>query len=66
MTGYAKPVLTPALNPKAAFIATGIVAAPLARSRTFRSGNIPRTRCWTAVKINTSTDMRDNWAVGFF
>src|SRR4029453_12500423 len=35
------------------------------RSATFGLENPLATRFWTAVKTGTSTDMRDNWCVGF-
>ena len=54
-----------AIDPRAAFIVTDILADPLARARTFGSDSILATRFWTAVKTGTSKDMRDNWAVGF-
>lgn len=60
-----KPVFKPALDPRAAFIATDIIADPLARARTFGTDSILATRFWTAVKTGTSKDMRDNWAMGF-
>ena len=55
----------PALDPRAAFIVSDILADPLARARTFGTDSILATRFWTAVKTGTSKDMRDNWAVGF-
>ena len=55
----------PALDPAAAFIVTDILADPNARARTFGTDSILSTRFWTAVKIGTSKDMRDNWAVGY-
>ncbi|MFS2032756.1 penicillin-binding protein 1C [Polaromonas sp. CT11-55] len=60
-----KPVFKPALDPRAAFIATDIMADPLARARTFGTDSVLATRFWTAVKTGTSKDMRDNWAMGF-
>jgi penicillin-binding protein 1C len=60
-----KPVFKPALDARAAFIATDIMADPLARARTFGTDSILATRFWTAVKTGTSKDMRDNWAMGF-
>ena len=55
----------PAIDPRAAFIVTDILADPLARARTFGTDSVLATRFWTAVKTGTSKDMRDNWAVGF-
>ena len=55
----------PALDPRAAFIVTDILADPLARARTFGTDSILATRFWTAVKTGTSKDMRDNWALGY-
>ncbi|MES2945449.1 MAG: penicillin-binding protein 1C, partial [Pseudomonadota bacterium] len=54
-----------ALDPRAAFIVTDIMADPLARVRTFGTDSVLATRFWTAVKTGTSKDMRDNWALGF-
>ncbi len=56
---------TPAIDPRAAFIVTDILADPMARARTFGTDSVLSTRFWTAVKTGTSKDMRDNWAVGF-
>ncbi len=61
----AKPEFTPALDPRAAFIVTDIMADPLARARTFGTDSVLATRFWTAVKTGTSKDMRDNWAMGY-
>nr|WP_232290823.1 penicillin-binding protein 1C [Polaromonas naphthalenivorans] len=55
----------PALDPRAAFIVSDILADPLARARTFGTDSILATRFWTAVKTGTSKDMRDNWALGY-
>ena len=54
-----------ALDPRAAFIVTDILADPVARARTFGTDSVLATRFWTAVKTGTSKDMRDNWAIGF-
>ncbi len=54
-----------ALDPRATFIVTDILADPLARARTFGTDSVLATRFWTAVKTGTSKDMRDNWALGF-
>ncbi|MDB5930314.1 MAG: penicillin-binding protein [Polaromonas sp.] len=59
------PAFKPALDPRAAFIATDILADPLARARTFGTDSVLATRFWTAVKTGTSKDMRDNWAMGY-
>ncbi|MBI2726800.1 MAG: penicillin-binding protein 1C [Polaromonas sp.] len=60
-----KPEFTPAIDPRAAFIVTDIMADPLARARTFGTDSVLATRFWTAVKTGTSKDMRDNWAMGY-
>ena len=60
-----QPAFKPALDARAAFIVTDILADPLARARTFGTDSILATRFWTAVKTGTSKDMRDNWALGF-
>ena len=60
-----KIAATPAIDPRAAFIVTDILADPLARARTFGTDSVLATRFWTAVKTGTSKDMRDNWAIGF-
>ncbi len=65
LTRNPKPAFKAALDAKAAFITTDILADPLARARTFGTDSILGTRFWTAVKTGTSKDMRDNWAVGF-
>ena len=54
-----------AIDPRAAFIVTDIMADPMARARTFGTDSVLSTRFWTAVKTGTSKDMRDNWAVGY-
>ena len=60
-----KSAFTPALDGRAAFIVTDILADPLARARTFGTDSILATRFWSAVKTGTSKDMRDNWALGY-
>ncbi|WP_051675838.1 penicillin-binding protein 1C [Polaromonas glacialis] len=60
-----QPASRPALDARAAFIVTDILADPLARARTFGTDSILATRFWSAVKTGTSKDMRDNWAIGF-
>ena len=54
-----------ALDPRAAFIVSDILADRNARALTFGLDSILATRFWSAVKTGTSKDMRDNWAVGF-
>ncbi len=65
LTGQVKPELKAAIDPRAAFIVTDILADPMARARTFGTDSVLGTRFWTAVKTGTSKDMRDNWAVGY-
>ena len=57
---------SPAIDPRAAFIVTDILADPLARARTFGTDSILATRFWSAVKTGTSKDMRDNWGYRLF
>lgn len=64
-TRNTKPAFLPAIDARAAFIATDILADPMARARTFGTDSVLATRFWTAVKTGTSKDMRDNWAIGF-
>ncbi len=61
----ARDVPESAIDPRAAFIVSDILADPLARARTFGTDSVLATRFWTAVKTGTSKDMRDNWAVGY-
>jgi penicillin-binding protein 1C len=63
--GVRVPAAAPAIDPRAAFIVTDILADPMARARTFGTDSVLSTRFWTAVKTGTSKDMRDNWAVGY-
>jgi penicillin-binding protein 1C len=49
----------------AAFIVSDILADREGRSRTFSLESPLATRFWTAVKTGTSTDMRDNWCIGY-
>ena len=62
---HTKPELKTAIDPRAAFIVTDILADPMARARTFGTDSVLATRFWTAVKTGTSKDMRDNWALGY-
>ena len=60
-----EPRRVPAIDPRAAFIVSDILADPMARARTFGADSVLATRFWSAVKTGTSKDMRDNWAIGF-
>jgi penicillin-binding protein 1C len=51
--------------PATAFLVADMLADRESRSATFGLENPLATRFWTAVKTGTSTDMRDNWCVGF-
>ena len=64
-TRQARTEFKPAIDARAAFIATDILADPLARARTFGTDSVLATRFWTAVKTGTSKDMRHNWALGY-
>jgi penicillin-binding protein 1C len=59
------PTFAAALDPRATYIVSDILADPNARARTFGADSLLATRFWTAVKTGTSKDMRDNWAIGF-
>ncbi|HSW40149.1 MAG TPA: penicillin-binding protein 1C [Acidobacteriota bacterium] len=60
-TGPPRPVL----SPQAAFIVADILSDRESRSLTFSLESPLATRFRTAVKTGTSTDMRDNWCIGF-
>ena len=53
------------LDPAAAFVVADILADRDGRAVTFGLESPLATRYWAAVKTGTSTDMRDNWCVGF-
>jgi penicillin-binding protein 1C len=54
-----------AFDPAVAFLVADILSDRESRSSTFGLENPLATRFWTAVKTGTSTDMRDNWCIGF-
>jgi penicillin-binding protein 1C len=60
-----RPYFFPAVDPRAAFVIGDILADAAARAATFGLANALATRYWASVKTGTSTDMRDNWAVGY-
>ncbi|MGV8805468.1 MAG: penicillin-binding protein 1C [Polaromonas sp.] len=64
-TDSARTGSSQALDARAAFIVSDMLADPLARARTFGTDSVLATRFWSAVKTGTSKDMRDNWAVGY-
>jgi penicillin-binding protein 1C len=53
------------LSPAAAFIVGDILADRDGRAVAFGLESPLATRFWAAVKTGTSTDMRDNWCIGF-
>jgi len=53
------------MDERAAYIVGDILADAAARAATFGLANPLATRYPASVKTGTSTDMRDNWAVGF-
>jgi len=55
----------PVLAPAAAFIVADILADRAGRAVTFGLESPLSTRFWSAAKTGTSTDMRDNWCLGF-
>src|SRR5262249_28337060 len=52
-------------DPRAAYVVADILSDAAARASTFGLANALATRYPASVKTGTSTDMRDNWAVGF-
>jgi penicillin-binding protein 1C len=53
------------MNAAAAWIVTDILSDRGARSVTFGLDSPLATPFWSAVKTGTSSDMRDNWCIGF-
>ena len=60
-----RPHFFPAVDPRAAYVIGDILADAAARAATFGLANALATRYRASVKTGTSTDMRDNWAVGY-
>jgi penicillin-binding protein 1C len=54
-----------AVDARAAFIVSDILADPAARALTFGLASPLATRYRASVKTGTSKDMRDNWALGY-
>ncbi|HEX2827961.1 MAG TPA: penicillin-binding protein 1C [Burkholderiales bacterium] len=54
-----------AVDPRAAYIVSDILADPAARAMTFGLASPLATRYRASVKTGTSKDMRDNWTVGY-
>jgi penicillin-binding protein 1C len=52
-------------SPESAYLVSDILADREARSHTFGLESVLATRFWSAVKTGTSTDMRDNWCIGY-
>jgi penicillin-binding protein 1C len=52
-------------DPRAAFLVGDILADAAARAPTFGLANPLATRFAASVKTGTSTDMRDNWTIGY-
>jgi penicillin-binding protein 1C len=61
----ALPRMEQTLDPAAAYIVSDILADSAARATTFGMASALTTRYPSSVKTGTSTDMRDNWAIGF-
>lgn len=60
-----RPHFHQAIDPRAAYVIGDILADAAARAATFGLANPLATRYAASVKTGTSTDMRDNWAVGY-
>jgi penicillin-binding protein 1C len=57
--------VTQAIDPGVAYVVSDILADAGARAATFGLASPLATRYPASVKTGTSTDMRDNWAVGY-
>nr|MBA3532234.1 penicillin-binding protein [Ardenticatenales bacterium] len=60
-----EPAGTPALDPRVAALITDVLADPLARAPAFGEWNALRLPFPTAAKTGTTTDWKDNWALGY-
>ena len=60
-----RPHFSQVVDPRAAYVIGDILADAAARAATFGLANALATRYRASVKTGTSTDMRDNWAVGY-
>jgi len=61
----APPPFPQVLSPQAAYLITDILADDLARAPAFGRGSVLDLPFPAAVKTGTTTDWRDNWAVGY-
>lgn len=60
-----KPGHREAIDARAAFVVSDILADPAARAPTFGLTSALTTRYRASVKTGTSKEMRDNWTVGY-
>ena len=65
VSGNEPPTGTPKIDPRAAWLVGSILSDRTARAATFGFEGPLATRQWTAVKTGTSTDLRDNWCLGW-
>src|SRR5207253_2712682 len=59
------PAPAPACDPRAAFLIADILSDNAARTLAFGAHSALRFDFPVACKTGTSTDFRDNWAIGF-